>query len=448
MSQSVWTVTTLIRFIKKRLEAESSIQSVSVQGEISNFVAHRSGHWYFTLKDAQSRCSCVMFARSASSVKIKPKDGDQVVVIGSISVFEGSGSMQLYVSQMMPTGLGALYIELEKVKQRCESKGYFDAVHKKKIPSYPMNIGLVTSVKTAAYHDVISTLQRRWPIANVHHYPAAVQGEGSVEQLIQAIQTADQASLDIILLVRGGGSIEDLWSFNSESLVQTLFKAKTPIISGVGHQSDITLVDFVADVRAPTPTGAAELATPNQQDIVNQLGKFRSLMDYQIKMMLNQSLLRFDQVAGHPLFTQKDYLVSRRQYQLSALRQSMIKKASEYKQMSHQLTTIRQKLQHSSQNIIGKERLNISREESKLMNSMKQFQSNRAFELRLNRRVLMSLSPNEVLKRGYTLTYQNSILITRVAQLNLASPLKITYHDGSAIATTIVKGDDYGTDDI
>lgn len=448
MSQSVWTVTNLIRFIKKRLEAESSIQSVSVQGEISNFVAHRSGHWYFTLKDAQSRCSCVMFARSVSSVKIRPKDGDQVVVVGSISVFEGSGSMQLYVSQMMPTGLGALYIELEKIKQRCIEKGYFDPSHKKKLPMYPKNIGLITSVDTAAYHDVVSTLARRWPMASIKHFPSAVQGEGSVDQLIQAVKIADQSSLDVILLVRGGGSIEDLWSFNSELLVETLFLAKTPIISGVGHQSDITLVDFVSDVRAPTPTGAAELAAPNQQDISEQLSKYRSLMEYQMKMMLNQSMLRFDQIAGHPLFVQKDYLVSKRQQQISVIRASMMKKASEYKQMSHQLSIIRQSIQHNAQNLIGKKRLLLNREESNLLSSIKQFQIKNSFELTMSRRVLMSLSPNEILKRGYTLTYQDSVLITRMALLQTDRPLKITYHDGSAIATQIVKGDDYGTDDI
>ncbi|MDO9593084.1 MAG: exodeoxyribonuclease VII large subunit, partial [Erysipelotrichaceae bacterium] len=325
MSQSIWTVTALIRFIKKHLETESSIQSVAVQGEISNFTAHRSGHWYFTLKDNQSRCSCVMFATAASKVSLVPKDGDQVIVVGSVSVFEASGQMQLYVTRLIPQGLGALYAKLEALKKKLSQAGIFDDTRKKPIPAYPESIGVITSKNTAAYQDVMSTLKRRWPLADVVHYHSAVQGEGSIEQLVDAIKSADGNAHDVMLLVRGGGSIEDLWSFNEEPVVMAIAACKTPVISGVGHQSDVTLVDFVADVRAPTPTGAAEMATPDQNDVQLTITKNLGLLKYKLNAMTSEKRRLLVQYKDHRYLKDPTRLLNEYQMSLSFIYQQLDK---------------------------------------------------------------------------------------------------------------------------
>ena len=449
MSQSIWTVTHLIRFIKKHLEAESTIQSVAVQGEISNFTAHRSGHWYFTLKDNQSRVSCVMFAAAASKVNLLPKDGDQVIVVGSISVFEANGQMQLYISRLIPQGLGALYAKLEALKKKLSLTGIFDESRKKPIPAYPESIGVITSKNTAAYQDVDSTLRRRWPAAHVTHFHSAVQGEGSIEQLVEAIKSADQKNLDVLLLVRGGGSIEDLWSFNEEAVVMAVARCNTPVISGVGHQSDVTLVDFAADLRAPTPTGAAELATPDQNDVRLVVTKNRNALINKLNMLISEKKRQVDQFKNHRYLVDPYRLLGEYQMSLSFVYQQLDKQQLRLVRYSKLLDDYRVKLialsgsrLHHNQTEIDKLRINMKHQ-------LVVHIGRNSDKIKLRRQLLESLSPLAILNRGYAITYQQAKLITSIRQLDLSTPLTIRYADGSAEAVvTKIKEQNHGKNDL
>lgn len=445
MSQTIWTVTNLIRFIKKHLEAESSIQSVAVQGEISNFTAHRSGHWYFTLKDNQSRCSCVMFATAASKVSLLPKDGDQVIVVGSVSVFEASGQMQLYVNRLIPQGLGALYTKLEALKKKLSLAGLFDEQRKKRIPPYPESIGVITSKNTAAYQDVMSTLQRRWPMASIIHYHSAVQGEGSVDQLEEALHLADTENHDVILLVRGGGSIEDLWSFNEEAVVLAVSRCNTPVITGVGHQSDITLVDFVADVRAPTPTGAAELATPDQNEVLTVILKNYGLLQNRLTSLTNDRKRQLNQYKNHRYLVDPYRLLGEYQMSLSFVYQQLDKQQLRVIRYQKLIDEFRKQLIMQSHDLVDDNQISIDKLRVNMKHQLMVHIERNSDKIKLRSHLLNSLSPLAVLSRGYAITYQQAKLITSINQLDKNKELTIRYADGSVEARIIhIKESNHG----
>jgi exodeoxyribonuclease VII large subunit len=445
MSQSIWTVTNLVRFIKKHLEAESSIQSVAVQGEISNFTAHRSGHWYFTLKDNQSRCSCVMFATAASKVSILPNDGDQVIVVGSVSVFEASGQMQLYVNRLIPQGLGALYAKLEALKKKLSTAGIFDEQRKKRIPAYPESMGVITSKNTAAHQDVMSTLQRRWPMAKVTHYHSAVQGEGSVEQLVEALHLADRNNHDVLLLVRGGGSIEDLWSFNEEAVILALSQCNTPVITGVGHQSDVTLVDLAADVRAPTPTGAAELATPDQNEVYAAILKNSSLLQNRLSVLMNDKKRMLTQYKSHRYLMDPYRLLGEYQLSLAFIYQQFDKQQIRVVRNRKTLEDYQKLLIQHSHARIDVNQVNIDKIRVNIKHQLMLHIERNSDKIKLRKQLLDSLSPLAVLNRGYAITYQQAKLITSINQLDVNKDLTIRYADGSVEARIIhIKESNHG----
>jgi exodeoxyribonuclease VII large subunit len=263
-----FTVSELNVYIKNLFESNRTLSSVTVKGEISNFTAHRSGHLYFSLKDADGQIRSVMFRSSAARLKFMPESGMKVIAHGSVTVFPRDGSYQLYVSSLQPDGIGALYLAYEQLKERLYAEGLFDSAHKCEIPRFPKRIGVITSPTGAAVRDIINVTGRRYPLADVFVYPALVQGDGAEESLIKALDYFDKSRLvDVIVIGRGGGSIEDLWAFNGESLARRIYSAEIPIISAVGHETDFTICDFVADMRAPTPSAAAELATPDIREL-------------------------------------------------------------------------------------------------------------------------------------------------------------------------------------
>jgi exodeoxyribonuclease VII large subunit len=449
MSQTIWTVTALVRFIKKHLEAESTIQSVAVQAEISNFTAHRSGHWYFTLKDNQSRFSCVMFATAASKVSMIPKDGDQVIVVGSVSVFEASGQMQLYVNRLIPQGLGALFAKLEALKKKLSQAGLFDERNKKAIPPYPESIGVITSKNTAAYQDVMSSLRRRWPYAAITHYHSAVQGEGSIEQLCEAIGVADAEHHDVLLLVRGGGSIEDLWSFNEETVVMAVANCSTPLISGVGHQSDVTLVDFAADLRAPTPTGAAELATPDQNDVRLSLNRNFMLLQSKITAMTNQRRRQLNQHMSHRYLLDPYRLLGEYQMSLSFIYQQFEKQRLRVVLNQKLLVDLRSSLIKRSSKRLVNNQTDIDKLEVLMKHHLMLHIERNSDKIKLRKHLLDSLSPLAVLNRGYAITYQQAKLITSIRQLDIDKELTIRYGDGSIEAKIIqIKESNHGKNNL
>ena len=272
---NAFTVSDLNNFIKNIFETNRTLSSVTVRGEISNFTNHRSGHLYFSLKDEDGQIRAVMFRSKAQTLKFMPESGMKVVVHGSVTVYPRDGSYQIYVSSMQPDGIGALYLAYEQLKERLANEGLFDAEHKLPLPAYPRRIGVITSPTGAAIRDIINVSGRRYPNADLYIYPALVQGAGAEEGLISALDYLDKSRLcDVIIIGRGGGSIEDLWAFNSEALARRIYSATTPVISAVGHETDFTICDFVADMRAPTPSAAAEIAVPDKRDLLMRIDSY------------------------------------------------------------------------------------------------------------------------------------------------------------------------------
>jgi exodeoxyribonuclease VII large subunit len=265
----VYTVEGVTAYIRDLLDTDPPLQDIWIRGEVSNMKRAASGHWYFTIKDNYAQLRCVMFRNSAEKQVIEPKDGEAVKVHGRISVYEQRGEYQLYADEVQPAGgIGDLYLRFEELKRRLEAEGLFAAERKRSLPTFPLRIGVVTSPDAAAFRDIQNVLSRRFPLAQIILSPTLVQGSEAPPLIVQAIERLNQyKAADVILVCRGGGSIEDLWAFNDEQVARTLANSVIPTVSGVGHETDFTIVDFVADVRAPTPSAAAEIATPNSADL-------------------------------------------------------------------------------------------------------------------------------------------------------------------------------------
>ena len=283
------TVTQLTRYIKYKLEQDSNLQIIYLKGEISNFKAHTRGHFYFTLKDETSRISAIMFNNLASKIKFTPTDGMKVLVECKIGVYEATGAYQVYVSDMIEDGVGNLYIAFNQLKEKLEKEGLFKKEYKKPIPKIPKKIGIITASTGAAIKDILSTLKRRFPIVETILFPCLVQGELAKDDIVKNIRLANTYDLDVIILGRGGGSIEDLWPFNEEIVARAIFMSEIPIISAVGHEIDFTISDFVADLRAPTPTGAAEMAVPNLVDVKSYLNQINIRLTKAINNKIDMS---------------------------------------------------------------------------------------------------------------------------------------------------------------
>ena len=276
MVENYITIGEINRYLKNLFDNDRCLQEVYLKGEISNFKAHTRGHYYFTLKDETSRINAVMFSYRASSLKFTPSDGMKVLVRGKVSVYEATGGYQIYVDDMQEDGIGNLYIEFEKLKKKLAQEGLFDHTKKKKIPKVPRKIGIVTASTGAAIRDILTTIKRRYPICETILFPSLVQGVDAAKDIVKNIELANTYDIDTLIVGRGGGSIEDLWPFNEEIVARAIYDSRVPVISAVGHEIDFTIADFVADLRAPTPTAAAELAVPDMATIKTYLDNVRS----------------------------------------------------------------------------------------------------------------------------------------------------------------------------
>ncbi len=292
------TVTQLNMYIGTLLDRDDVLSAISVRGEISNFKHHSSGHMYFSLKDSESVVRCVMFRTAASRVKFRPEDGMKIIARGRVSVYPATGQYQIYVENMEPDGIGALYVAYEQLKAKLASEGLFDSDRKRSVPPYPSKIGIVTSQTGAAIQDLLNILKRRYPIAEVTLYPALVQGDGAAETLIDGIRYFTRHKPDVIIIGRGGGAIEDLWCFNDETLAREIAACDVPVISAVGHETDFTICDFVADLRAPTPSAAAELAVPDVKAILKQIENDRARLYQAVDRRFDQARTRLERAAN------------------------------------------------------------------------------------------------------------------------------------------------------
>lgn len=410
MNDKYITVTQLTRYIKYKIDNDVHLNEVFLRGEISNFKAHSRGHFYFTLKDETSRINAIMFASNTRSLKFVPQDGMKVLVTGKVSVYEANGGYQIYVNELLEDGIGNLYIAFEQLKKKLEEEGLFKDIYKKPIPKIPKKIGVITAPTGAAIRDIISTIKRRWPLTEIYLYPALVQGEDAKEDIVRQIKRADLAGLDTLIVGRGGGSIEDLWAFNEEIVARAIFECCTPVISAVGHEVDFTIADFVADLRAPTPTGAAEMAVPQLKDIENYL--------HQVVIRLNNSITSHIKMDRQRLMK----LTSRSIFQNPI----MIYQTKELA-FDHLMERLKFSLVNLK-NIKEKEFIQIK-------NSYVLRNPYQLLEQKKNRFVpvlakLETLSPLLTLKRGYTITKKDDKVINSSKRLKKDDLLEVEFHDG------------------
>lgn len=292
----VLTVSALNRYVKSVIEQDINLKNVFVKGEISNFKNHyASGHWYMTVKDEKSAVKAVMFKGANSALKFVPEDSMSVIIRGHVSLYEATGDYQLYIDDMQPDGTGALALAFEQLKKKLAAQGLFDASHKKRIPRFPERVGVVTSETGAAVRDIINVISRRYPVADIILCPVAVQGEYAAPQICSAIKRFNELKgADVLIVGRGGGSIEDLWAFNEESVARAIYESEIPVISAVGHETDFTICDFVADLRAPTPSAAAELAVPDARELYAEVSGCKSAMTSAVTNRISYETARLD----------------------------------------------------------------------------------------------------------------------------------------------------------
>ncbi len=294
MNDKYLTVGAITRYLKAKFDADDNLKSVFLKGEISNFKAHTSGHLYFSVKDETSKINAIMFRTNASKLDFKPAEGTKVLIAGRISVYEATGNYQIYVDEMLEDGVGNLYVAFEKLKKKLSEEGLFAKEHKKPIPKIPKRVGIVTASTGAAVRDIVTTIKRRFPICETILFPTLVQGDGAKDDIVKNIKKAEEYDIDVLIVGRGGGSIEDLWAFNEEIVARAIYDSKIPIISAVGHEVDFTISDFVADLRAPTPTAAAELAVPNMVDLQRSLEQYSIRLKEAIFKTINYQKLYLD----------------------------------------------------------------------------------------------------------------------------------------------------------
>ena len=322
---TIYSITQINAYIQGRMNEDPMLAQVAVRGEISNYKLYPSGHHYFTLKDEQSALKCVMFKGNAMSLRFRPASGMKVIALGRISVYPRDGQYQLYVSSMAMDGIGDLYAAFEALKKKLSQQGLFDPAKKKPIPKYPKTIGIVTSSAGAAVHDILRILRRRYPLCSVRLLPVRVQGAEAPEEIVSAIRYANAHDLaDLLIVGRGGGSIEDLWAFNDERVAYAIYESHIPIISAVGHEPDVTIADYVADLRAATPSNGAELAVPDREALAQNLDAFSAAMTGALNRQLRLASQRLEGLAASPALRSPTGYLDRREKDLGLLKEKLL----------------------------------------------------------------------------------------------------------------------------
>lgn len=439
MMNRMWSVSALVSYIKRGIDHDENLMQLLVRGEISNLVKHRSGHYYFTLKDDKARMSCVMFSNYARLVRFDLENGSRVIAQCKVSVYEAGGSVQLYVNGLQPDGIGEMYLQLEALKKKMMSEGYFDPAHKKKLPMYPMDIALISAKEAAAASDVRTTIARRWPLAKITFYPSLVQGSEAAAMLIETIKKADQKHHDVILLVRGGGSIEDLWAFNQEALAKCIYDAATPIVTGVGHETDTTLVDYVSDARAATPTAAAELVTPDIQEVSDQLQRYKKMMADRLKMLLDRSTHRLDKVKSHPYIKNPMAYIENSMMSLDLKRNAFETYIHGMMNLHSDVEQKRIRFAHAGSLMVQKMENQLWQQNDKLLIHTKRYGLDSERELRGRIQLLDAYSPLKILLRGYSLTKINGHCIKSIDDVQVNDRIVTTLSDGEIYSNVLKK---------
>lgn len=444
METQYLTVQALTKYIKRKFDYDPHLQDVFVKGEISNFKQHSSGHMYFTLKDEKARILAVMFSSAARKIKFTPENGMKVLLRGDVSVYESSGQYQIYVKEMQPDGIGALYLAYEQLKEKLAGEGLFSAEHKKSLPTFPTTIGVITSPTGAAVRDIITTIKRRYPIAKILIFPALVQGDQAAPSIVSAIKHANakENQVDVLIVGRGGGSIEELWAFNEEIVAREIFASQVPIISAVGHETDFTIADFVADLRAPTPTGAAELAVPHIDEWLERVITRQTRLIRAMKEKLNlhkNKLQRIEKSYAfrypHRLYEQKLEQLDRKTEQLVLSSQRHLSlKMTQWEQIERRLNRNHPEAKFQQAKEVHSK---TTKALTKAMLSVIS-QKEAAFSNQLS--TLQALSPLKIMDRGYSLAYsKDGKLLKSVQQVHIDENVHIKLSDGTLICNVMGK---------
>lgn len=396
MKYNAVTVTQLNKYIKDRFDEDQNLNAILVKGEISNFKNHYTGHLYFTLKDGNSLIKCIMFKSYAERLAFNPKDGMKVMVFGSVSVFERDGVYQIYARSILEDGMGDLHEQFEQLKAKLEKEGLFDETHKKPIPLYPNVVGVLTSQTGAVIRDIINVSTRRNPNVYIRLLPVPVQGPGAAEQIAEKIKVMNELKLaDVLIIGRGGGSLEDLWPFNEEIVARAIYESELPIISAVGHETDFTIADFVADLRAPTPSAAAELAVPDVYELKQKINNFQNRCRMSLKKQIELMKLRYEKCMKLRVFTDP----------MRKIRDMDVVLDSYVQRLENRIRNIQKDNKTKYVGLVTK---------------------------------LDTLSPLKTLTRGYTLTEKDNKIVKSANELKQGDEIKLKFYDGEK--TAIIEG--------
>lgn len=434
MNPSMFTVSTLVHYLKQKIDADMNVQSVLIKGEISNFTNHRSGHWYFTLKDKKSRISCVMFASYASRCKILLKEGMQVIVQASLSVYEPQGNCQLNVTKVQMDGIGELFLQFEQLKEKLAREGLFDPAHKKPLPAYPMKIAIISAKEGAALQDVRTTLARRWPLAQITFLPSLVQGKDAPKALIENLQYADSLGVDVILLTRGGGPIEELWCFNDEQLARCIYALKTVIVSGVGHETDTMLVDYVSDARAATPTAAAELVSPDRKEVAQYLQAQKMHLFQSIRRKLQEADMQLARIHAARYIKDPFSYIQEARMNVAMHTKELGAVQTKLQNQRNVLDTTSTQLAHYFSAIEKQAKEDLGMRQMALRNALALYQHKQNQQFSQQVSLLDALSPLKILSRGYSVLYQDDHIVKSIHDLH-QEPMQIRMQDGIVHAT-------------
>lgn len=408
------TVTALTKYIKYKIDNDVNLQDVYLKGEISNFKAHTRGHYYFTIKDETSRISAIMFNYKTSNIKFIPEDGMNMLFHGKISVFESTGNYQIYVDEMLEDGVGALYIAYEQLKKKLSEEGLFDLEHKQAIPKIPSRVGIITASTGAAIKDILSTIKRRFPICETILFPTLVQGELAKDDIVKKLKVADTYNLDVIILGRGGGSIEDLWPFNEEIVARAVYNAKTPIISAVGHEIDFTICDYVADLRAETPTAAAVLAVPDINKLIKDINNYMIRVNESIKSNIKYSKLRITKLLQSKMLKDPMSIYEIKEQLLDNYFDKLISYIKSILYFNNQrLVNIKNNYIFKNPDIIFEPKNN---------------------KINLYLEKITILNPLNSLKRGYAIIYKDDKVVSTKEKIKKEDILNIKIKDGNIIS--------------
>ena len=437
MEKQYLTVTALTKYLKRKFDADPYLERVYLTGEISNFRLRANAHQYFSLKDDGAKISAIMFKSAFQKLKFEPKEGMKVLLVGRISLYEAGGSYQIYVEHMEPDGVGALYQALAELREKLGKEGLFEGP-KKLLPRYPKRIAVITSPSGAVIRDIITTVKRRYPIAQLILFPTVVQGDQAADDIVKNIQRVESlADFDTMIIGRGGGSIEDLWPFNDERVARAIYHANTPIISSVGHETDVTIADMVADVRAATPTAAAELAVPVLNEELLRIKECQSRLEQSYLYQLQQKNERFKRVKNSYVFTQPVRLYEGQSIKLDRATQRLIQTMET---VYHQKQRVAQQIitefyQQSPQGKLRESQQQLTYTSKLLQDRMEQYMKdkNKSFTSAIQQ--LDLLSPLKIMGRGYSYTTKAEDVVKSVNDVQVGDKMTVHYADGQIEVT-------------